>query len=217
MYKGSTKGSADHTAKETTLDLALTTPRIQVHSCRACPDDVDPTFDHYPVIIDIQSAPVIKLAKQKRYKETEDSWEGFKFLMYHDPINRIINDPPKTKDGLDAVIQELVKAIMDAYETSTPSYMAVVNERHPWITKQLRKEMNSIHTLNRNAKKEKKQSKRRSMYERLSLRKKLLGMSIANHRKQFQKEIVSKCTKDSKQFFSLLNCFKPPAHSVPKG
>ena len=213
-YKGSTAERASATSRGSTLDLVFTTPRLQVHECGVYEYDIDPTFDHHPVVTRIQTSPVIKPKKVKAYKETDCTWLLFRQQLYVAPINRILTEHPTTKAELDEAVDDLLTTLTTAYRDTTPSYMIDTKARHPWMTRQLKKEMNSVRTLNRNAKNEKKPSKRRSMYERLRLRKVRLRKLIDLQQREFQKKIVKKCTLDSKRFFGLINGFKPPQAPV---
>ena len=196
-----------------TLDLVLAAPRLSIHGCWVVPD-VDPTFDHCPVVVELGHAPVLKETRTLKYKETEESWQQFKFFMKDIPTKEVLETQPTTKEDLEAACVSLVTSMRGYYEASTPSYWRKVNERNPWITNELRKEMNSVRTLNRNAKKERDRTKRESMYVKLKLRRKTLQQNIHNAQRNHQKLIVKQCSKNSKEFFRLMDGFKPPAAPV---
>ena len=211
-----TQHVTDPTYRQTgsTLDLVLTTPGVTMHNCLVKPHDVDPVFDHFPVIAELQSAPIIKNMKRLHYKESPETWQVFKDALFYMPVKRILDSPPTTKQELEDTCIELVDAIMHNYKTATPSYIHTTNGKHPWMTNMIRKQMNSIRTLNRNAKNEPCRPRRQSMYQRLAMRRKRLAITIKNTQKEYQKNIIKNCNKNSKRFFSLIESFKPQMPSV---
>ena len=196
-----------------TLDLVLATPRVSIHGCHVR-TDVDPTFDHYPVVAEIGHAPTIKESKVLRYRETEDTWNQYKHAMYDIPVKHVVDNPAATKTELEEVCVSLVTTMREYYEACTPSYWKRINERHPWLTPGLRKEMNSVRTLNRNAKREKNRQRRDSMYASLKIRRKTLQNNLRSAQRSHQKSIVQQCSRNSKEFFKLMDSFRAPLAAV---
>ena len=160
-YKRDTKGNV--------LDLCLTTPRVVTHSCEVLQRAANPVFDHYPVVTKIQSVKILPKKLMTRYKETDESWAKYQERIFHIPVKRIIASPPTTKEEFEAVCVELNDSVMSIYKDTTPTYTVKVHERNPWLTRQVKREINSLRTLNSNAQSERCARKRKSMFQRLKI------------------------------------------------
>ena len=212
-HKGSTLLRQGHTVGNT-LDLVFTSSQILLQSCDVLPSEADPVFDHFPVMIGVKTSPNAPPRKVTKYIENDATWEEFKYKMHNHQVNEMLTNQPTTTDQLEQVCTDLAESIITSYRSSTPTKTHTVNNSLPWMTKTVKKALNSARTLNRNAKKETDPIKRRSMYARLKQRRIYNNFLIRQAHRNHQGKSVDNPNASSRDFFKMIDGFKRPPMPV---